>query len=156
MIVIGAFLAVILGVIVNAFIPGDKIAPEVALTWIGLPGDLFLRAITCAVLPLISSLIILGASSIISGSASASTDSPSTSSAPQTGDETIRRAELNKKARKLVGKTLSLYLFTTFLAVCEGMAVGQLLALTYKTVDFESSSGSRLSSNGKPQSNTDI
>ena len=72
----------------------------ILLYWLGIPGTLFIRALTLFVVPLVFSSLVLGVSSI---------------------------ADAGGKLRKVGGQTIALYTLTTVFGALEGLAASQIV-----------------------------
>ncbi|GMF54967.1 unnamed protein product [Phytophthora fragariaefolia] len=99
-VVVGVVVGIVLGLIFNAVgLPGQ------AVTWIGTPGRLFVRALECLV-PLL----------VFSGLVVSMTD-----------------MQLHKHTKRIGGRTLACYLLTTCVAAAIGVAMAILFQSTFKT-----------------------
>jgi Na+/H+-dicarboxylate symporter len=84
----GALIGIILGCAIQTTSPSEQV-----VSWIGIPGELFIRAIKCLVTPLVFCSLIVGMADMLAVG----------------------------KAGKIGWRTALLYMFTTVVATCEGM-----------------------------------
>lgn len=111
-----AIAGVAIGVGISTWEPEDPEDKEVTVKWLGLVGDMFIRALKAVVLPLVFVNVILSMVDMMSvGSASA-----------------------------VGGKTIGLYLFTTLIASIIGIVVILLFKSTFKTEDLPSDNNARI------------
>lgn len=105
LVVLCAVLGIALGVGLSYWNPENQDAKKTALLWIGLFGELFLRALRCVILPLVFTSIVISVMDMLALG----------------------------KAGKLVGHTIGLYLLTTVCAVVIGIVVSLVFSSKYTT-----------------------
>ena len=110
-VILGAVIGIGAGIGLAYWTPEDPQAKETALLWIGLLGDLFLRALKCVILPLVFCSITISVMDMLALG----------------------------KAGTMVAVTIGLYIFTTICAVC--FAILSSLAYSSKYVVAEDTTG---------------
>jgi len=110
----GAILGIALGVGLSFWQPENPEAKSTALLWIGLLGDLFLRALKCVILPLVFCSITISVMDMLALG----------------------------KAGTMVAVTIGLYIFTTICAVC--FAILSSLAYSGKYIVAEDTTGEEI------------
>ena len=102
-----ATLGILLGVGLTYWQPEDPTAKETALLWIGLLGDLFLRALKCVILPLIFASIAISVMDMLALG----------------------------KAGSVVGHTIGLYILTTVCAALIGVLSSLAFSTKYEPLE---------------------
>ena len=108
-IIVCAILGILLGVGLTYWNPEDTTSKETALLWIGLLGDLFLRALKCVILPLIFASITISVMDMLALG----------------------------KAGSVVGHTIGLYILTTVCAALIGVLSSLAFSTKYDPLEQE-------------------
>jgi Na+/H+-dicarboxylate symporter len=108
-VILGAVIGIGAGIGLAYWTPEDPQAKETALLWIGLLGELFLRALKCVILPLIFSSITISIMDMLALG----------------------------KAGKVVGHTIGLYILTTLCAAIIGVLTSLAFSGKYTELDGE-------------------
>jgi Na+/H+-dicarboxylate symporter len=108
-VILGATSGIVLGIGLAYWTPENPDAKETTLLWIGLLGQLFIRALRCIILPLIFSSITISVMDMLAFG----------------------------KAGKIVGHTICLYLLTTICAACVGVLTSLAFSTKYNEMDNE-------------------
>ena len=108
-VIIGAIIGICLGVGLTYWHPEDPQAKETALMWIGLLGEMFLRALKCVILPLIFSSITISIMDMLALG----------------------------KAGSIVGHTIGLYILTTVCAATIGVLSSLAFSTKYTEIEQE-------------------
>jgi hypothetical protein len=106
----GAMIGIGLGIALSYWNPDDPSAKEVVILWVGLIGDLFIRALKCIVMPLVFVSITISVMDMLS---------------------------LGEQGT-IVGWTIGLYLFTTVLAAIIGCITSLFFQRFYKSMNSAS------------------
>lgn len=109
----GAILGIGLGIALAYWTPENADTKSTVLLWVGLLGDLFLRALKCVILPLVFVSIAISVMDMLALG----------------------------KAGNMVRKTIGLYLLTTVCAVCIGILSSLVFSSKYVVHDHQEENG---------------